>query len=60
MKNWRDNWNTKKAKIYQFTQKPYDQNKKVTINKIINGNFSLDNVKQEFPNIEDVEDTYVA
>lgn len=45
--------------ILRCTQKAYDQNKKATINKIINGNFSLDNMEQEFPNIEDVEDVYV-
>ena len=55
MKNRRENRNTCKARIYQFTQKAYDQNKKATINKIINGNFSLDNREQVFPEISEVE-----
>ena len=46
MKNRWDNRNTRKAKIYQFTQKSYEQNKKATINKIINGNFNLFHAKQ--------------
>lgn len=58
MKNRRENRNTRKARIYQFTQKAYDQNKKATINKIINGNFSLDNREQVFPEISEVEKVY--
>ena len=57
MKNRRENRNTRKARIYQFTQKAYDQNKKATMHKIINGNFSLNNREQVYPNIEDVEKT---
>lgn len=52
------NRNTRKARIYQFTQKAYDQNKKATINKIINENFSLDNREQVFPEISEVEKVY--
>ena len=59
MKNRRENRNTRKARIYQFTQKAYDQNKKSTIHKIINGNFSLNNIDQVYPKIKDVENTYV-
>ena len=59
MKNRRENRNTRKARIYQFTQKAYEQNRKATINKIINGTFSLDNQDQTVPNIEKVEETYV-
>ena len=59
MKNRMENRNTRKARIYQFTQKAYDQNKKATIHKIINGNFSFNNGEQVYPNIEDVEKTYV-
>ena len=58
MKNRRENRNTRKARIYQFTQKAYDQNKKASINKIINGNFSLDNREQVFPEISEVEKVY--
>ena len=58
MKNRRENRNTCKARIYQFTQKAYNQNKKATINKIINGNFSLDNREQVFPEISEVEKLY--
>ena len=59
MNNTRENRNTRKARIYQFTQKAYQQNRKATINKIINGTFSLDNQDQTVPNIEKVEETYV-
>ena len=59
MKNRRENRNTRKARIYQFTQKAYDQNKKATIHKIINGNFNLNNREQVYPNIKDIEKTYV-
>lgn len=52
------NRNIRKARIYQFTQKAYDQNKKATINKIINENFSLDNREQVFPEISEVEKVY--
>ena len=54
MKNRRENRNTRKARIYQFTQKAYDQNKKATIHKITNGNFSLNNINQVYTKIEDV------
>ena len=59
MNNTRENRNTRKARIYQFTQKAYQQNRKATINKSINGTFSLDNQDQTVPNIEKVEETYV-
>ena len=58
MKNRRENRNTRKARRYQYTQKAYDQNRKATITKIINGTFSLDNENQTFPDIEDVEKVY--
>ena len=58
MKNRRENRNTQNARIYQFTQKAYDQNKKATINKIINGNFSLNNSDQVYPDIKEVESVY--
>ena len=50
MKNRWDNGNTRLAKIYQFTQKSFKQNKKATINKI--RNFSLNHGKQIFPKTE--------
>lgn len=59
MKNQRENRNTREARIYQFTQKAYKQNKKATVNKIINGNFSLNNTEQTFPDIKEVEEVYV-
>lgn len=49
MKNRWENRSTKKARIYQFTQRTYKQNKKATINKIINSNFSLNHAEQVFP-----------
>ena len=59
MKNRQENRNTRKAKIYQFTQKVYEQNKKVTINKIISGNFSLNNEEQVVPKIYEVEKVFI-
>ena len=55
MKNHRENRSTRKVRIYQFTSKAYDQNKKATINKIIDSNFSLDNFDQLYPDIKDGE-----
>ena len=55
MKNRRENRNTRKAKIYQFPQKAYEQNKKATINKIISGNFNLNNEEHVVPKIQEVE-----
>ena len=59
MKNRRENRNTRKARIYQFTQKAYEQNRKATVNKIINGCFSLDNKEQVYLEISQVEKVYV-
>ena len=59
MKNRRENRNTRKARIYQFTQKAYEQNRRATVNKIINGSFSLDNKEQVYPEISKVEKVYV-
>lgn len=44
MENWRENRDTRKVRIYQFTKKSYEQNKKATIYKIIEVTFSLNNV----------------
>ena len=58
MKHRRENRNTRKARIYHFTQKVSKQNK-ATITKIINGNFSLNHAEQTFPDIEKVQKVYV-
>ena len=47
----------RKARIYQFTQNSYDQNKKATIHKMI-GAFSLNKIDQVYPNIAEVDQTY--
>ena len=59
MKNRRENRNTRKAKLYQYTQKAYDQNRKATINKILHGIFVLNEKGQVFPDINKVERVYV-
>lgn len=59
MKNRQEIRNTRKTRIYQFTQKAYKQNKKATVNTIVNGNFSLNHAEQTFPDIEQVESSYV-
>ena len=59
MQNRRENRNTRKARIHQFTQKSYEQNKKATIHKIIEDTFSLNNVEQVYPNIAEIEQTDV-
>ena len=58
VKNQRENRNTRKRRIYQFTQKAYEQNKKATINKLLSGNLILGSKKQVFSDIEDVEKVY--
>ena len=55
MKNRRENRNTRKAKIYEFTQQAHEQNKTATIRKIISGNFSLNHVEQVCPEIQTKE-----
>ena len=59
MKNRRESRNTRKARIYQFIQKAYAQNKKATVHKILAGTFSLNNAEQVYPEIAEVEKTYV-
>ena len=54
MKNRRENCNTRKSRIYQFTQNAYKQNRKATINKIL----TLYNSEQMFLDIADVEKVY--
>ena len=59
MKNGRENRNTSKARIYRFTQRAYEQNKKATVHKILAGTFSLNNAEQVCPEIAEVEKTFV-
>ena len=59
MQNRRESGNTRKARICQFTERSFEQNKKAAIHKIIEGSFSLSNVEQVYPNIAEVEQTYV-
>ena len=59
MSNRRENRNTRKARIYQFTQKAYEQNRKATVHKILAGTSSLNNTEQVYPEIAEVEKTYI-
>ena len=43
MVNRKENRNTKRARIYRFTQRSYVQNRKATVNKILDGSFTIDN-----------------
>ena len=43
MINKRENRNMRKARIYRFTQRSYQQNRKAAITKILDNTFSLDN-----------------
>ena len=58
--NGRENCNTRKAKIYQFMQKAFEQNQKATVLKIFNRTFIMDNKGLEFPDIQEIEDLYVS
>ena len=55
----RESHDTRKSRIYQYTNKSYEQKKKVTIHKIIEGTFSLNSVDQVYHNNTEVEQTYV-
>ena len=59
MQNRRESRNTRKARIYQFTERSFEQKKKAAIHKIMEGSFSLNNVEQVYRNIAEVEQTYV-
>ena len=59
MKNRRANTNAHKAKIFGFTQQSFQQNQRVTINKIPDGTLSLDHEEDVYPDIEEVEKVYV-
>ena len=41
MVNRKENRNTRKARIYRFTQRSYVQTRKATVNKILDGSFQL-------------------
>ena len=58
MRNRRENRNTRKARIYRFTQRSYRQNKKATISKILEGTLSLDNESNVTPPISAVKKVY--
>lgn len=59
MINRRQNQNTRKGRIYRFTQHRYQENRKATVNKILDSTFSLVNKSEVTPKIEDVEEVYV-
>ena len=58
MRNRRENRNTRKARIYRFTQRSYRQNRKATISKILEGTLNLDNESNVTPPISAVEKVY--
>lgn len=58
MRNRRENRNTRKARIYQFTQQSYRQNRKATITKILEVTLSLENESSVTPPVFDVEAVY--
>ena len=59
MKNRWDNRNTRKAKMFRFTQRSFQQNRRVTIKRILDDTLSLDNEEDVYPDIEEVEKLYV-
>ena len=59
MKNRWDNRNTRKAKMFRFTQRSFQQNRRVTIKRIIDDTLSLDNEEDVYPDIEEVGKLYV-
>ena len=59
MKNRRDNRNTRKAKMFRFTQRSFQQNRRVTIKRILDDTLSLDNEEDVYPDIEEVGKLYV-
>ena len=59
MRNRRENRNTRKARIYRFTQRSYQRSRKATISKILDGTFSLDNESEVTPRIENIEEMHV-
>ena len=59
MVNSRNNRNTRKAKLYRFTQRSFQQNRRVTINCILDGTLTLDNEEDVYPGIKEVEQVYI-
>ena len=59
MKNRRDNRNTHKAKMFMFSQRSFQQNRRVTINRILDGTLSLENEEDVYLDIKEVEEVYV-
>ena len=59
MKNRRDNRNTHKAKMFMFSQRSFQQNRRVTINRILDGTLSLENEEDVYMDIKEVEEVYV-
>ena len=60
MSNKRDNRNTRKARNFQYTQKAFEQHRKATVSKILDGTFVMDNKGLEFPDIREIEGLYVS
>ena len=56
MSNRRDNRNTRKAKMFRFTQRPFQQNRRVAVNRILDSKLSLDNddVSRDIEEVEKV------
>ena len=59
MKNRWDNRNTRKAKMFRFTQRSFQQNRRVTIKRILDDTLSLYNEEDVYPDIEEVGKLYV-
>ena len=59
MQNRRENRNTRKAKMFRFTQRLFQQNRRVTINKILDGTLSLKKEDDIYPDIKEVEEVYL-
>ena len=59
MVNRRNNRNTRKAKLYRFSQSSFQQNRRVTINCILDGTLTLDNEEDVYRDIKEVEQVYI-
>ena len=59
MKNRRNNRNTRKARMFRFTQRSYQQSQRVTINRILDGTLALNNEEDVYLGIEGVEKVYI-
>ena len=59
MKNRRENRNTRKAKMFRFSQRSFQQYRRVTITRILDGTWSLENEDDVYPDIKKVEEVYV-